>query len=170
MLNNLNILPWWLCTQDADSKRGWAATTLINSSLTPGFIPAPFNKTTEKPLLKKPTLDSAEIQNYRPISLHSSLSKTLKCAIYNPIRLQDCSLHWPSSQWLSPSVPPEPHPTHLSLFFLTHLLHLTQSTTKSSSPLRLNSAVSALTWLHHTWQIAPFTSWLLVQTLLTGNW
>ena len=85
MLNNLKILPWWLCTQDADSKRGWAATTLINSSLTPGFIPAPFNKTTEKPLLKKPTLDSAEIQNYRPLSLHSSLSKTLKCAIYNPL-------------------------------------------------------------------------------------
>ena len=46
---------------------------------------------------------------------------------------------WPSSQWLSRSVPPEPNPTHHLSFSLTYLLRLTQSTTKSF-PLWLNLA------------------------------
>ena len=42
-------------------------TSLINSSLT-GIIPSPFKTATLKPLLKKPTLDSADIRNYRLVS------------------------------------------------------------------------------------------------------
>ena len=46
-------------------------TTLINSSFTSSLIPAPFKTATVKPLLKKPTLDSADIRNYRHVSLLS---------------------------------------------------------------------------------------------------
>ena len=59
--------------------------TLINPSPSSGLIPAPFKTATVKPLLKKPTQDSADIQNYSPVSLLSFLSKTLECAIYNQL-------------------------------------------------------------------------------------
>ena len=58
-------------------------TTLINFSPTSGLIPASFKIARVKPLLMKPTLDSADIQNYRPISLLLFLSKTLERAISN---------------------------------------------------------------------------------------
>ena len=57
-------------------------TTLINYSLTSGIIPAPFKTGTVKALRKKPPLDSADIRNYRPVSLLSFLSKTLESAVY----------------------------------------------------------------------------------------
>ena len=133
-------------------------TTLIKSSLTSGLIPTAFKTATVKPLFKKPTLDSDEIQNYRPVSILSFLSKTLECAsttncpsvfhkmssFCQEVRLQDCSLIRPSSQWLCHSVPPEPRPTSQSSFFSTFLLCLIQSTTKSSSPLWLNFAMLTL--------------------------
>jgi len=34
-----------------------------------------------KPLLKKPTLDTTDIRNYRPVSLLSFFSKTLECTV-----------------------------------------------------------------------------------------
>ena len=65
-------------------------TTLINSSLTSGLNPAPFKTATVKPLLKKPTLDSADIWNYRPVSPLSFLCKTLEHAVC--IQLSSCLL------------------------------------------------------------------------------
>ena len=53
-------------------------TTLIKSSLPLGLIPAPFKIATVKQLPKEPSLDSSEIQNYRPVSLLSFLSETLE--------------------------------------------------------------------------------------------
>ena len=101
-------------------------TTLINSSFTSGLIPAPFNTSIVKPCLKKSTLDSADIWNYRPVSLLSFLSKTLVPSTTNcpPFFHKTTSLTlisqvsglltplwWSSSQRLCPSVPPEPRPT-----------------------------------------------------------
>ncbi len=41
---------------------------IINSSLSLGHIPNPFNLAVIKPLIKKPKLDPCELANYRPIS------------------------------------------------------------------------------------------------------
>ena len=56
--------------------------------------------------------------------------------------------------------------------FLIHLLRLTQSTTKSSSPLwYLGIADSALTWfISYLTHLSGHMKWLLVQTLLSGHW
>ena len=115
------------------------------------------NTATVKPLMKKPTLDSADIWSYRTVSLLSFLSKTLE--VYNQlsytkrppwsklVRLQDRSVHWngPShSDWGARSLQNLDRvvsPRSPRLIFCVW-----QSTTKSSSPIWLNIADSALTW------------------------
>ena len=65
-----------ICSQEgrhyftpADSPPPGPSWDLDQSSLSSGIIPASFKTATVKPLLKKPTLDSADIRNYRPVSL-----------------------------------------------------------------------------------------------------
>ncbi|KAM9465685.1 uncharacterized protein ACWYII_046907 isoform 3-T3 [Salvelinus alpinus] len=41
-------------------------TSLINSSLTAGYVPSVFKRARVAPLLKKPTLDPSDVNNYRP--------------------------------------------------------------------------------------------------------
>ena len=53
-------------------------TTLINSSLTSGDVPENMKVARVSPLLKKPSLDSEHLQNYRPVSNLSFLSKLLE--------------------------------------------------------------------------------------------
>ena len=53
-------------------------TTLINSSLTSGDVPENMKVARISPLLKKPSLDSEHLQNYRPVSNLSLLSKLLE--------------------------------------------------------------------------------------------
>ena len=56
------------------------------NQLLPHFRPpAPFKTATVKLLLKKPTLDSADIRCYRPVSFLSFLTKTLKQAVDNQL-------------------------------------------------------------------------------------
>ncbi|KAM9484442.1 uncharacterized protein ACWYII_005167 [Salvelinus alpinus] len=56
-------------------------TSLINSSLTAGYVPSVFKRARVAPLLKKPTLDPSDVNNYRPVSLLSFLSKTIERAV-----------------------------------------------------------------------------------------
>ena len=145
----------------------------------PHFRPysSSFQDSYSKATTKNPTLDSTDIWNY--IS-HSPLKPwnaqfTTNCPhiSHKTTSLTLISDHWPLglSQWLSYSVAPEPHPTHQSSFSLVYLLHLTQSTTESSSPC-------SQTW--HCWlcsnlvHIIPDKShlsgqmeWLLAKS---GNW
>ncbi len=51
---------------------------IINSSLSLGHVPKPFNLTVIKPLIKKPKLDPCELANYRPISNLPFMSKILE--------------------------------------------------------------------------------------------
>ncbi len=48
---------------------------IINSSLSLGHVPKPFNLAVIKPLIKKPQLDPSELANYRPISNLPFMSK-----------------------------------------------------------------------------------------------
>ena len=82
-------LAWFIVNQDTKALQSHDIlpflTTLINSSLTSGLIPTPFKAARVKPLLKKPTLDSANICNYTQVSLLSFLSKTLESTVYNQL-------------------------------------------------------------------------------------
>ncbi|KAI4892091.1 hypothetical protein NFI96_003228, partial [Prochilodus magdalenae] len=59
--------------------------SLINSSLSSGCVPQAFKTARVVPILKKPLLDSSDINSYRPISLLSFLSKILERAVYNQL-------------------------------------------------------------------------------------
>ena len=52
--------------------------TIINQSLTIGYVPHPFKVAVIKPLIKKPNLDISLLSNYRPISNLPFLSKILE--------------------------------------------------------------------------------------------
>ena len=151
-------------------------TTLINSSLTSGCIPAPFKTATIKPLLKNPPLTKVTSTTTDIfLFFHSSIkpwntTSATNCPIFHKttsltLISQASGLLTPltrqSSQWLSHStLQTKPRPTHQSSFSSTYSLRLTQSPTNSSSPLWLNlaSLTLLLTGSDHTWQIAPFMS------------
>ena len=56
-------------------------TSIMNSSLSSGTVPSAFKQARVTPLLKKPTLNPAHVENYRPVSLLPFLSKTLERAV-----------------------------------------------------------------------------------------
>ena len=72
-----NLLP--LCI-DATAP---VITRIVNLSLSSGKFPKEFKYAVVKPLLKKPTLDSIDLKNYRPISNLSFLSKLVERIIAN---------------------------------------------------------------------------------------
>ena len=55
----------------------------VNLSHSSGIFSKEFKYAVVKPLLKKPTLDSTDLKNYRPISNFSFLSKLVKRIIAN---------------------------------------------------------------------------------------
>jgi hypothetical protein len=59
-------------------------TVLINSALTFGMPPL-FKHSVIRPLLKKPSLDSSQLSNYRPISSLHYLSKVIERAVSNQL-------------------------------------------------------------------------------------
>ena len=58
---------------------------MIYLSLVTGYVPQSFKVAVIKPLLKKPTLDSGVLANYRPISNLPFLSKILEKAVSNQL-------------------------------------------------------------------------------------
>ncbi|XP_077937991.1 uncharacterized protein LOC144383603 [Gasterosteus aculeatus] len=60
-------------------------TFLINNALLSGCFPNSLKEARVNPLLKKPTLNPSEENNYRPVSLLPVLSKTLERAIFNQL-------------------------------------------------------------------------------------
>ncbi len=60
-----------------------ALTHIINTSLLTGIFPTAFKQARVTPLLKKPTLNTSLIENYRPVSLLPFIAKTLKRVVFN---------------------------------------------------------------------------------------
>ena len=58
---------------------------MMNLSLVTGYVPQSFKVAVIKPLLKKPTLDSEVLANYRAISNPPFLSKILEKAVDNQL-------------------------------------------------------------------------------------
>ena len=81
----LDPAPTWLVKE----MRGLLApfvALLFNKSLDTGCFPAEFKQAVVRPLLKKSGLDTAEMKNYRPVSILSFLSKLLEKVVQD--RLQ----------------------------------------------------------------------------------
>lgn len=62
-----------------------SVTAIINSSLASGVVPSGFKYAILHPLLKKPFLDPAIHDNYRPISKLPFMSKILERVVYSQL-------------------------------------------------------------------------------------
>ena len=62
-------------------------TSIINESLTKGEFPNDFKNAIVKPLLKKPSLDKDELNNYGPVSNLHFISKAIEKLVAK--RLED---------------------------------------------------------------------------------
>ncbi len=64
-----------------------ALTHIINTSLLTGIFPTAFKQARVTPLLKKPTLNTSLLENYRPVSLLPFIAKTLEPVVFNQVSL-----------------------------------------------------------------------------------
>ncbi len=127
-----------------------ALTHIINTSLLTGIFSTAFKQAQVTPLLKKPTLNTSLLENYRPVSLLPFIAKTLERVVFNQVSLflsQNNKLTLNSqvsgvaiqlrlrySQSLKPCELQKPIPNHQSSFCWISLPLLTLSIIRSSCP------------------------------------
>ena len=78
--SSLDPLPTWLLKECAEIISPFV-TSLCNASMKSGQVPKALKEAYITPLLRKLTLDSDDVNNYRPISNLSVLSKLLEKAV-----------------------------------------------------------------------------------------
>ncbi len=106
-----------------------ALTHIINTSLLTGIFPTAFKQARVTPLLKKPTLNTSLIENYRPISLLPFIAKTLERVVFNQVSLflsQNNKLDTKQSGFRSG------HSTETALLSVTEALRIAKANSKSS--------------------------------------
>ncbi len=106
-----------------------ALTHVINTSLLTGIFPTAFKQARVTPLLKKPTLNTSLLENYRPVSLLPFIAKTLERVVFNQVSLflsQNNKLDAKQSGFRSG------HSTETALLSVTEALQIAKADSKSS--------------------------------------
>ncbi len=127
-----------------------ALTHIINTSLLTGIFPTAFKQARVTPLLKKTTLNTSLLENYRPVSLLPFIAKILERVVFNQVSLflsQNNKLDAKQSGFrgghstetallrsLKPCELQKPIPNHQSSFCWICLPLLTLSIIRSSCP------------------------------------
>ncbi len=106
-----------------------ALTHIINTSLHTGIFPTAFKQARVTPLLKKPTLNTSLLENYRPVSLLPFVAKTLERVVFNQLSLflsQYNKMDAKQSGFRSG------HSTETALLSVTEALRVAKANSKSS--------------------------------------
>ncbi len=106
-----------------------ALTHIINTSLLTGIFPTAFKQARVTPLLKKPTLNTSLLENYRPVSLLPFIVKILKQVVFNQVSLfisQNNKLDAKQSGFRSG------HSTETALLSVTEALRIAKADCKPS--------------------------------------
>ena len=82
---NLDPIPTWLLKKCADELVP-IITKIINLSLQNGYFPDSLKSALITPLIKKPSLDSENLKNYRPVANLKFLAKTIERALASQIQ------------------------------------------------------------------------------------
>ncbi len=112
-----------------------ALTHIINTSLLTGIFPTAFKQARVTPLLKKPTLNTYLLENYRPVSLLPFIAKTLERVVFNQVSLflsQNNKLDAKQSGFRSGNS------TETALLSVTEALRIAKAYFKSSVLILLN--------------------------------
>ncbi len=112
-----------------------ALTHIINTSLLTGIFPTAFKQARVTPLLKKPTLNTSLLENYRPVSLLPFIAKTLERVVFNQVSLflsQNNKLDAKQSGFRSG------HSTETALLSVTEALRIAKADSKSSVLIMLD--------------------------------
>ncbi|CAM4587801.1 unnamed protein product [Leuciscus chuanchicus] len=104
-------------------------THIINSSLHTGTFPTAFKQARVTPLLKKPTLNTSFVENYRPISLLPFIAKTLERAVFNQLT---SFLSLNNQLDVNQSGFKKGHSTETALLSVTEALRIAKAASKSS--------------------------------------
>ncbi|XDV26173.1 hypothetical protein PO909_029949 [Leuciscus waleckii] len=104
-------------------------THIINSSLHTGTFPTAFKQARVTPLLKKPTLNTSLVENYRPISLLPFIAKTLERAVFNQLT---SFLSLNNQLDVNQSGFKKGHSTETALLSVTEALRIAKAASKSS--------------------------------------
>ncbi|CAM4572394.1 unnamed protein product [Leuciscus chuanchicus] len=104
-------------------------THIINSSLHTGTFPTAFKQARVTPLLKKPTLNTSLVDNYRPISLLPFIAKTLERAVFNQLT---SFLSLNNQLDVNQSGFKKGHSTETALLSVTEALRIAKAASKSS--------------------------------------
>ncbi len=102
---------------------------IINTSLRTGIFPTAFKQARVTPLLKKPTLNTSLLENYRLVSLLPFVAKTLERVVFNQLSLflsQYNKLDAKQSGFRSG------HSTETALLSVTEALRIAKADSKSS--------------------------------------
>uniref|UniRef100_A0AAY4ENN7 Reverse transcriptase domain-containing protein n=1 Tax=Denticeps clupeoides TaxID=299321 RepID=A0AAY4ENN7_9TELE len=120
---------------------------IINGSISSGHVPSAFKTARVLPILKKPTADPTDINNYRPVSLLSFLSKILERCVYNQL-----SLHLSQNNLLDPNQSGfrTAHSTETALLAVTEQLHAARLAKLSSVLILLDLSAAFDTVNHKT--------------------
>ncbi len=116
-----------------------ALTHIINTSLFTGIFPTAFKQARVTPLLKKPTLNTSLLENYRPVSLLPFIAKTLERVVFNQVSLflsQNNKLDAKQSGFRSG------HSTETVLLSVTEALRIAKADSKSSVLILLDLSVA----------------------------
>ncbi len=122
-----------------------ALTHIINTSLHTGTFPTAFKQARVSPLLKKPSLNPALLENYRPVSLLPFIAKTLERVVFNQLSLflaQNNLLDNNQSGFRSG------HSTETALLSVTEALRLARAASKSSVLILLDLSAAFETVNH----------------------
>ncbi|XP_076155180.1 uncharacterized protein LOC143138640 [Alosa pseudoharengus] len=106
-----------------------AITHVINASLTSGTFPTAFKMARVTPLLKKASLNPAQVENYRPVSLLPFLSKGIERAVSKQVSdfLSQNNLLDPNQSGFKSG-----HSTETALLSVTKALKEARATARSS--------------------------------------
>ncbi len=116
-----------------------ALTLIINTSLLTGIFPTAFKQARVTPLLKKPTLNTYLLENYRHVSLLPFIAKTLERVVFNQVSLflsQNNKLDAKQSGFRSG------HSTETALLSVTEALRIAKADPKSSVLILLDLSVA----------------------------
>ena len=130
-------------------------TKLVNSSLIEGCIPDSFKSAVVTPLIKNPKLPSNDLNNYRPVSGLSFISKLVECVVAKQL-LEHIQVHNFDNPYQSAYM--AAHSTETALLYIKNEVHLSLSRGETTALVLLDLS-AAFDTIDHSTLLSCLRNW-----------